>query len=82
MIPDQKPISDSDLMWVERDAKQGLGIAGSFVLAIIARLRAAEARARRHNAEERACPECGGPYVGYGIGRLEEHQPHCSRFPL
>lgn len=46
MIPEQNPISDSDLIWVERDAKQGLGIAGWMVLAIIARLRAAEARVK------------------------------------
>lgn len=46
MVPEQAPISDSDLERVEREAKQGLGVAGPIVLAVIARLRAAEAWAQ------------------------------------
>ena len=46
MVPEQDPISDSDLERVERDAKRGIGVAGPIVLAVIARLRAAEAWAQ------------------------------------
>lgn len=28
------------------------------------------------------CPECFGDLGGHDIGRLEEHEPGCPRFPL